>query len=215
MTPFLLALSLALVPGRVDVPEITAAIRLALDLPDAEVEVVHHTPETALKGSLRFDRKHLSLPAVVKPESILLWRSESQAFAARFRITVLRDGVYARQKIPANTAVTALQIGLERRPVSPFAPPLESLEEALGRFARMSLVPGSPLTAASLAPPQLIRAGQGVPVEVRLKGGRLKFRATAQSGGNAGETIALKNPISHKPFRALLQPEGVAVVTLP
>jgi len=65
-------------------------------------------------------------------------------------------------------------------------------------------------TQTSAAPD--VRRGDTVAVEVRSGGARLKFASRAESGGRAGESVMVRNPVNGRIFRAVVEEKGKVVV---
>lgn len=62
------------------------------------------------------------------------------------------------------------------------------------------------------APPREVERGDRVAVEVRSGPALLKFDGAAESGGKAGETVSVRNPVNGARFRARVVAKGKVLV---
>ncbi|MEM8748807.1 MAG: flagellar basal body P-ring formation chaperone FlgA [Pseudomonadota bacterium] len=85
-------------------------------------------------------------------------------------------------------------------------------ENAIGKIAVRTILPGRFIATTSLKVAPVVRAGEPVRVRLRNAGLQIEVLAMALADGAAGETIRLRNPASGKVFAAKLHADGSAEV---
>ncbi len=200
--------------------EVLAAVKTAVALRDARVEVVDFSRSPVPEGTLVSDPAGLSLsPSGSAPA---LWRGWVQS--GEHRRTPVWAHVFVR--VPKTIVVAAHDIqageiigpeGVRARlglfPLARDAEPLRT-GSVIGKQARSRIHLGQELRPELLASPQIVRKGQAVEVGVLSGSFSLRFRATAETGARAGEMVTLRNPDSGKRFRALATGPGKAQMDL-
>lgn len=208
---------------------VLAALRAALDeeprasagdLKEARLEVLDFSRYPVPRGELEFLRSGLAPPAATRLLAPRLWRGRvryaggrSYPVWARIRISVPGHQVVAVQNLAAGRPIEAAQVEIVTAELSPFSErPAGALEQVIGRLPRRSILSGSPLLPSALTAPKQVERGEMVSVEVFSGAAQLSFQAQAQSGGNAGDVIALRNPATGRRFPARVEGERKAVI---
>jgi flagella basal body P-ring formation protein FlgA len=116
-----------------------------------------------------------------------------------FRINAQHDVAVAGRELPPRTLLTAADVRMERRSCDRVpAGALRNAREAIGKEVTRSLVPGEPLTAASVVPARAIRRGGVVTLLVEGQGFRIVARGIASEDGAVGDTIRVVNQSSRR-----------------
>jgi len=199
---------------------VMAALRAALPSPETAIELLDFCRLPLPRGELEFARTGLARPPGGSPRIPVIWRgrlryapSRSVAVWAKVRAWARREQVVAAEALPAGKPVAARQLRLETVEAPPFATPAAArIEEVAGRLLRRSVPAGQPVPEALLAAPNDVERGDKVAVEVESGGARLKFQATAESAGRAGDSILVRNPENQRRFRARVSGKGAVIV---
>ena len=205
--------------------ELKPILLAALGIPDLELEILEVSSQPVpLKGRLEFRREGVNHRG--DPHIPVIWRGrylyDSQgglSIWARVRLAVRREEIVAAEAIPVGAAITPAQLRSATQPEFPildasFNPAL-TIERASGMLARRAIAAGQKITPDMLEAPKDIRRGDTVRVRVIAGAATLSLDAIAESSGNKGETIVLRNPSSGRNFRARIEAQREAVVHLP
>lgn len=204
----------------VSLDDLKAVLIRSLNLPSAIVDVVEYSNQPLGMGRLEFPLSGLNRPPGDAPDSAVIWRgrliydqSSSAPVWAKVRITVAGPCLVAKEAIQAGTPVRADQLeeaSLARFPFS--AAPLRSARDAVGRLARRNIAAGQIFLAGALE--QLREVNRGDHIRVKVIAGRalVSFEAVAESSGGVGESVVVRNPLSGKNFRAVVDDKGSARV---
>jgi len=126
---------------------------------------------------------------------------------------VERRQVVAARSIRAGADLTAEDLTIQSVRVFPAAPlPVPDISMALGARARRTLEAGEPVQADSLVLPNDVERGDIVSVEVVSGAARLRFEARAETSGQRGKRVYIRNPESGKRFLATVAARGKVVV---
>ena len=197
-----------------DASAVEAAMRRALDSPDARIEIVELSKFPAPAGEIVFSRSALSEPPVNGPATwngAVNYQGGRFSIWARVRISVRQQRVVAVAPLRPGREIRAADVDLKDVDEFPHSSPsLSSLDQAIGRLPRRAIVPGTALTAALVDEPVDIEAGQSVLVEVRSGAATVTVEAKAESAGRRGEMMSFRNPVSGKLFRARVEDKGRA-----
>ena len=87
-----------------------------------------------------------------------------------------------------------------------------SIDSVVGMAPVRPIAAGTVLRADLLTRPNEITRGEMIEIEVRSGAARLVLTARAESGGRAGDTIAVRNLESNKVFTAQVAGKGRAVI---
>jgi flagella basal body P-ring formation protein FlgA len=190
--------------------QIREAMRTALNVPGAKLEVLAWSQHPAPAGELVFPRSGLQLPASSGTQSEILWRgyvrySESQTFPfwAKVRITATMTRVVAATAIPAGKPIQRNQVRLESCEDFPLdETTARNVDEVIGYLPKSLLRAGIPVSRAQIERPPDVARGDLVEVQIYAGAAHLVLEGRAQSAGVTGSTILVRNPSSGKDFRA-------------
>jgi len=204
----------------IDRNEMNAALVAALGVPDANLEILAFSNQPIPAGHLEFAISGLNKPPADAPQTPVIWRGRlvydnerSLAVWAKVRITVQRSVVVTTERIQAGATLRSEQLKLTPTVQFPFSGPcLNSISQAAGRVARQNIPAGQPIAPASLAEPTEIIQGERVQVHVVDGLATLSLEAFAQSAGSKGDVIVLRNPVTGKSFRGLVEDKGKVLV---
>lgn len=201
-------------------PEMMTALRAALDMEGATLEILEISNQPVPPGRLEFERTFLSKPPVNAPQTPVIWRGKliyddqrSLMVWAKVRISVDHEIFLARETIPKGAVIRADQVAtdhirqfpsIELSPNTPFM--------IVGKIARRTLPAGQPIVAEALDDLKAVFRGERVHVEAIDGGASIRFDAIAQSSGQKGDVILVHNPWSGKNFRALIEGREHVVV---
>jgi len=197
------------------------AMRQALAIPEARLEVVEHSRYPTPRGEIEFPRAALVAPPLSQPQAAVLWRgyvryAGNRRFAvwARVRIVVRAERVIAAQPLPAGRAIDASVLRVETYEGFPLRQKAAAtLAQVAGRAPRRSIPAGAPIIPELLDDPHEVSRGDTVAVEVSAGAARVEMQAHAESNGRRGQTIAVRNPSSGKRFAARVTGPGKVVVS--
>jgi flagella basal body P-ring formation protein FlgA len=200
--------------------EMQAALQVALDIRDAQLQIEEFSSQPLPPGRLEFQRSALSQPPPGAPDSSVIWRGKltygqhhSAPVWAKVKITVDRSVFLAAQDIPAGVAVRDVDIKAVTVHEFPFSGPrLESSTEITGKVAHRSIRAGQRFTAIWLDEPKDVARGDIVQVRVIDGLTTLSFDGIAATSGKKGDTILVHNSASGRNFRAVVEGKGKAVV---
>ncbi len=207
------------------VEEVRPALLSALGVPDVQMEILEVSEQLVPPGRLEFRREELNRPRKGDPQVPVIWRGQlvydgqhSLSVWAKVRMAVNREIVVAVEDIPAGTVIRAEQI---KSTLSQQFPTLEfsrssapDRQEVAGKVARHALAAGERIVSAMLEDSKDVIRGETVHVQVIEGTATLSFDGIAQSSGNQGQTIVVRNPSSGKNVRALVEDQKQVVVRL-
>jgi flagella basal body P-ring formation protein FlgA len=199
---------------------VRAAIREALQLPEANVEVLAISGNQAPAGKLSFPIAGLLASTLTGAETPVTWRGEVLYHGSR------KFSVWARVKVSATvTRVVSTQLILPGQNISPDQVRIETyddfplrndiarnLEEVVGRMPRRAIRQGLPVFRNDLIEPLQVQRGDLVDVTAISGAAQLHLPAFAETPGRQGDMISLKNPRSGKLFRARIEGKDKALV---
>lgn len=133
--------------------------------------------------------------------------------AARLRVSSRGPVVVVRRAVTRGTVVQAEDVRVEERSLRGLpATRLIHADEAVGRLARVSLVPGTVVTSRAVEAPILVERGDRVRVAVETAGMRLTVPAEALESAGLGERVRVVNPTSGREFTAEVIAHGKVLV---
>ncbi len=187
----------------------------------AQIEIVEQSRFSVPEGKMTFPAQGIA-PAPGADRTLLLWKgqvrySESRTAPiwAKVRIVGPVERVRTRETLLPGEPITAAQVELVRIEGTPVGGTFATaLEEVLGRTVRMKVPAGAALRLTELAALPQIAAGQQAQIEVRNGTMRILAEGRAERAGHAGEIIPFTNPATGKRFRARVEGQGRASVTL-
>jgi len=206
--------------------DVTAALRSALDNPQARLELLDFASQPVPPGRLVFQFTTLNRPpgndprgndqqaAVMWPGKLIYDAGQSMAVWAKVRISVEREVLVAARNIAKGDAITADQISATRVAQFP-AKELRPLTAAgtLGKIARRTIAAGQRILPDMLEDTKDVRGGETVHVKVVDGATTITLDAVAQSSGIKGESVVIHNPLSGKNFRAVIEGPSQVLVT--
>jgi flagella basal body P-ring formation protein FlgA len=198
-------------------PELVkAAMRKALGLASASIEILTISKYPAPQGELVFPRDLLMQPASGDSavwNGYVAYDGGRVPVWARVRLTVLQSRLVSTVDLAPGHIVMATDLRIEEALEFPRRlPPLTTVEAAVGLAARRAIPAGSVLTANMLDVPNDVERGQTVIVEVHSGGAVVKLEAKAESAGRRGESVAVRNATSGTLFRAQIEGKGRVLV---
>jgi flagella basal body P-ring formation protein FlgA len=189
------------------------ALKKALSLDDAKIEVLDFVHFPVPPGPLEFTRAGLS-PAGIWRGNVIYSPGRSMAIWARVKITVEQTWVEAADLIEPGKLIRPDQLTLRTGPRFPFGPALvDSIDFAAARKAMRSIRPGESVFASMLTTPHDVERGDSVAVHVTAGQTELSFTAVAESSGRAGESVLIRNPESGRFFQARIESKGKVSIT--
>ncbi len=187
----------------------------------ATLEVLDFSRYQVPEGQLQFTKAGLTPPAFKNSaQQAVLWRgrmiyggSRSVPVWARVRIFVEADVPIATRDLAAAVMIGENDVMVEKRPVFPFGgSPLAEAGSVPGKRTKRALKKGDPIMAAVLENPKEIERGDKVEVAVKSGPVQLRLDAIAESPGQIGERIPVKNAASGKRFQAVVESKGHVTV---
>jgi flagella basal body P-ring formation protein FlgA len=199
---------------------IAEAMRKALQLPDARIEVLETSPAAAPAGTIEFTRDNLGVPAASDSKTPVPWRGDVVYAGSR------RFPIWAKVRISAQigrlTAVEALRPGVSIKPdqvrmelVEGFPQPASrttSIDQLAGMTVLRPIAAGGEIRPENLTRPNDVNRGDTVLVEVQFGAAHLALTGRAESGGHQGDVVEVRNPDTSKVFQARVEgPDRVIV----
>jgi flagella basal body P-ring formation protein FlgA len=177
----------------------------ALNIDDAEIEVLDFTHSGMPRGALEFARAGLS-PSGLWRGRVSYFENRSAPVWVKVRITTQQIWVEAGEPLGAGEPIDAAQLVIRRAARFPFGrTPLVSIGQAAGQLAARSIKGGEAIFASMLVAPREVQRGDTVAVEVLSGEARLSFDARAESSGRLGESVMIRNPGNGKSFQARVE----------
>lgn len=202
-----------------DREQVLAAMRDALALPDARIEVGETGPAGVPPGRLEFKPARLGTPAIDGRE--VIWRGdvvygEGLRFAvwASVRIAVPCEKVYAVQALRAGQPIQPQQVRTAAAECFPDGGQANPAGPVAGMIPLHPIAPGSEIHWRWLLAPNAITRGETTEIEVRSGAARLAFTARAEANGKTGEVVPFRNPASNRTFEARVTGRGKAAIVL-
>ncbi len=130
------------------------------------------------------------------------------SFYANFRVRILRQVVVANGFISRGSLITSEMVKLSFVEIRKGAPVCTSLDDVIGKNARMDIGVATPISGRALIIPKLVKRNQQVQVLARSGSFTIQQFAVALSAGRAGEIIKVRNTRSGKIFPAKIKDDG-------
>jgi flagella basal body P-ring formation protein FlgA len=199
---------------------VTVAIREALDVPQARVDVLAMSKSPAPEGKVIFPLTAISTSGPGGPATPVTWNgyvlyADSRRFnvSARVKVSATMTRVVAVQPVPADAAIAASQVRLEAYDDFPLQNGIaRNLEEVVGRVSRRPLHAGLPVHLMDLSEPLQVHRGDMVRVRVISGAAQIDLEARAETSGRQGDVISLRNLRSDKMFRARVEGKQQAIL---
>ena len=200
--------------------DLSAALTAALGIEDARLEILAYSNQAVPPGRLEFAVAGLNKPPADTPDAPVIWRGRlvydserSLAIWAKVRIMVQRSAVMAVERIQIGATIRAEQLRISQIAQFPFSGHfLDSMSQVAGKIARQTIGAGQPINPASLADAMEVQLGERVHVHVVDGLATLSLEAVAQSAGSRGDVISVRNPVTGKSFRGVVEDKGKVIV---
>ena len=192
--------------------ELDTALRKALDIPDAVIEILDFSKAPVPVGALEFSRTGLSSPASPASGAAVLWHGRLRYWGTRtlpvwvkVRLTVKRPVVVARVDIVPGHEIRPDQIEVVETALYALAEgSAQSVEEVAGKLTRHLIRTAQPVALNTLEQPLDVVRGDTVDVLLRNGLAVLKFPAQADSNGRKGDRIVLHNAGNGHRFQGVI-----------
>jgi flagella basal body P-ring formation protein FlgA len=201
--------------------ELTTAMREAFPGNPVQIGIVDYSRYGVPPGRLVFQLASLSMPPPAQPDAPVLWRgrvifagTRSMEIWARVRISEMITFCLAVTDITPGKPIEPDQVRIAELPRFPLrrGVAIEDAGSVVGRVARRPIRAGQEIVAQALEEAREIRAGDTVRVFAMSGNARVTLDAVATSSGRKGDTIVLKNPLTHASFRAVVDGRDRAVI---
>ena len=196
------------------------AMRKALGIPEARIELLEATAGPVPVGAIEFERQNLGAPAAPDRRTPVPWRGDivyagNRRFpiSARVRITAPVNRLVALEPLRPGVVIKPNQVRNELAESFPLAVNgTFSIEQIAGMTPIRPVAAGAEVRLDNLTRPNDINRGDLVRVEVRFGAAHLALTGRAESAGHIGDTIAVRNPDSSKVFYAMVEAAGKVLV---
>ncbi len=202
---------------------VTEAMRKALRVPDARIELLETSAGPVPIGAIEFERENLGAPAAPGQRTPLPWRGDivyagNRHFpiSAKVRISAPVSRLVAVEPLRPGVAIKPSQLRSEIVESFPLATNgVLSIEQIAGMTPLRPIAAGAEIRLDNLTRPNDVNRGDMVHVEVRIGAAHLALTGRAESAGHIGDTIAVRNPDSSKVFHAMVEAAGKVIVERP
>jgi flagella basal body P-ring formation protein FlgA len=197
-----------------------AAMKKALAIGDAAIEILETTSGDVPKGLIDFTREGLGVPATPDQPTGEMWRGNilygnGQRFPiwAKVRVTVPSARLVALEPLRPGSVIRPEQVHLEIVDRFPQSGVGDLTPESVAGMAPVrSIAPGAEVRRENLVRPNDVNRGDTVQVDVQFGAAHLSFSGHAESGGHVGDTVSVRNPESNKMFQAVIAGPGRVAV---
>jgi flagella basal body P-ring formation protein FlgA len=201
---------------RLEPQRVVAAMRKALDDPEARIEVVELSRYPIPRGELEFSRANLPFDAA----GAVIWRGVVRSAGGRrfgvwasVKLSVRGVRVVAMENLAAGHVIQANQVKLETCAVYPaMSTAPASLETVAGNSPRNPIPAGESITAGMVDAPKEVERGDVVQVEVQSGAALVKVEGRAESAGRHGEPIKVHTLVNGRSFSARVAGKDRVVV---
>jgi flagella basal body P-ring formation protein FlgA len=191
---------------------------MAAAFPEARISISEFSRYPAPEGELCFPREGLQGGGAAGAPS--LWKGyvrygQGRRFAvwARVRVECPIRQVRAVETLRAGEPVKAGQVRVEEVAGTPFGPARAQSEgEVVGRVPRRPIPAGAIVLAGQLSEAREVARGDMVEVQVAGGAAHLRITGRAESSGDRGQTVRIRNLNSQRTFAARVAGKGTAVV---
>jgi len=195
---------------------VAEALRAAIGKEAARIEVLDFARYPVPRGELRFPAAPAAVPPPAREPPALIFRgrvvyerNRSVPVWAKARVTVAGRRAVALEDLPAGKPLAAGQVEIVDAELCPFAEvPVGSAAELAGLILRRTVPRGMPVFSSLLEPPREVERGDAVAVEVASGRAALRLEGRAESGGNRGEIVTVRNPETGRRFAARVEDKG-------
>ena len=163
------------------------------------------------------------VPAVAPGgDAPVLWRGYVQYATgrkfpiwARVKVAAQMTRIVAAANLEPGRPITEGQVRVEEREGYPRNSPSPRVEEVLNKVPRKLIKDGAEVIPSLLGEERPVARGQKVQVEVHSGAMHLTLEGRAESAGDVGGTISVRNPESGRLFSARVSGKGRAVINQP
>jgi len=176
--------------------------------PEARIEIADFSRQPAPEGEVEFALTglHYSEPLSLWTGSIRYAGNLHFSIWARAKIRQTVTRVVAVSELKPGQAIEAAQLRADTRDAFPQLNVYATrVEDVAGKCARVAIRAGADIPTALLEPPKEVWRGDTVRVIVESGGAQLELEAVAETSGAAGQTVLVRNPLSQKQFRAVVE----------
>jgi flagella basal body P-ring formation protein FlgA len=199
--------------------QVVDAMRLALQIPDARIEIAEMSMNLVPPGRIEFTRQHLGTPAAPGQHAPVLWRGDviyganrRYAIWARVWLQAHCTKVFALENLRQGQSIEDRQFRVDSAECFPDPSKVTKSDQFVGTTPLRNIAAGAEIRSDLVTKSNDVSRGDMVEIEVRSGGARLAFNARAESSGRSGETIMFRNPDSKSVFRARVNGKGKATV---
>lgn len=206
--------------ARLTAEQAIAAMKLSLNMPEAQFEIVDLSKRATPRGEVVFPVSSL-IPPADRHTGAALWRGyvlygggeRRSDVWARVRISAPMTRVVAVTPIPSGRVIAPAEVRVETIDDFPLSnDAARTLDEVVGWIPRFGFAAGHAVLRSELSEAIVVKTGDVVDVLVKSGNAHLKLQALAESSGHRGDMIALRNMKSGKIFRARVEAEDKAIV---
>jgi len=199
-------------------PDLIAAIQSALNIEEVHVRILDYPRRPLPPGTLQFQPGAVTSRPAGSADLPVFWPgrlryddAHSVSIWVRAVVWVERQAVVAVEDLAAGKIIESESIRLEQVRAFPLGNPYASgVDKVIGLKPRSLIRKGSPITPAQLELPWTILKGDEVLVRVLAGSTHVSLEAIALGSGRLGDEVALRNPLSGRSFRAVVDAKGVA-----
>lgn len=187
--------------------------------PEARIEIADFTRQPVPDGPIRFPKSGLHPATTGSP--IALWTGwveygQKGRFSiwARVKVSISTERVIAERDLRPGHAISLEDIRVTHRDEVPGAgaPFAAAPDQVIGKVPRQAIRAGDSLRLDQIGEPKAVSTGDAVRVSVRSGAAQLELDAVAEGSGAIGETVFVRNPDSHRRFRARVEARGRVAV---
>jgi len=180
---------------------------------DAKIEIVDLSRFPVPEGEMEFEWKGLTPPAA--GQSTARWRGVVRhnvdhiySIWAVVRLTVPCKRVIATQTLRPDEPIVASQLQEEAYDGFPSESCNESIGQVVGKVVTRTVSANLPIARGMLAPPAAVLKGEQATAEYHGSAVWLSLPVIVERSGRIGETIPVRNPVSHKILLAQVTGQG-------
>ena len=201
--------------------ELPAAMRATFGAQNVRLSIVDFSRTPVPLGEIVFPRQGLpaSAPGGDGP---VLWRgyvlySSGRKFPiwARTKVSAQLRRIVAVEDLAPGTPVDESQVRVEEVEGYPRTAPAPRLEDVVHKVPRRAIQAGAEVLPSLFAEVRSVARGEKVQVEVQSGAARLTVEGRAESAGDVGGTISVRNTQNGRLFSARVSGKGRAEVKTP
>jgi flagella basal body P-ring formation protein FlgA len=201
--------------------ELLAAMRATFGTQQVRMSIVDFSRTAVPFGETVFPRQ--GLPATAPGgDGPVLWRghvlyASGRKFPiwARMKISTQLSRIVAVDSLEPGRPVDESQVRVEEIEGYPSNRPAPRVEDIVHKAPRRLIKAGAEVIPSLLAEARTVARGEKVQVEVQSGGTRLTMEGRAESAGDVGGTISVRNTQNGRLFSARVSGKGRAVVQTP